>query len=80
MHETKNAQKKIFAMRKLMNVKLKEGQFVYKHFDNFKEWVSEFHVIGLSLDDEIQPRVILGYLPNFLVILVISLNNTISKD
>ena len=36
MYETKNAQVKIFLMRKLMNLKLKEGQSFTEHLINFE--------------------------------------------
>ena len=36
MYKTKNAQAKIFLMPKLMNLKLKEGQSIAKHLNDFK--------------------------------------------
>ena len=36
MYKTKNAQAKIFLMRKLMNLKLKEGQSIVEHLNDFE--------------------------------------------
>ena len=52
MYETKNAQAKIFLMRKLMNLKLKEGQSIVEHLNNIEEMIAWLSVVGLSLNDE----------------------------
>ena len=36
MYETKNTQAKIFLIRKLMNLKLREGQSIVEHLNDFK--------------------------------------------
>ena len=40
MYEIKNAQAKIFLMRKLMNLKLKEGQSIVEHLNDFKGMIA----------------------------------------
>ena len=40
MYETKNAQAKIFLMRKMMNLKLKEGQSIAKHLNDFEGMIA----------------------------------------
>ena len=40
MYETKNAQAKIFLIRKLMNLKLKEGQLIVEHLNDFKGMIA----------------------------------------
>ena len=52
MYETKNAQANIFLMRKLMNLKLKEGQSIAEHLNDFEGMIVQLSVVGLSLDDE----------------------------
>ena len=52
MYETKNAQAKIFLMQKLMNLKLKEGQSIAGHLNDFEGMIAQLSVAGLSLDDE----------------------------
>ena len=41
MYETKNAQAKIFLMRKLMNLKLKEGESIFEHLNDFKGMIAQ---------------------------------------
>ena len=52
MYKTKNAQAKIFLMRKLMNLKLKEGLSIVKHLVDFEGMIAQLFVVGLSLDDK----------------------------
>ena len=52
MYETKNAQTKIFLMQKLMNLKLKEGQSIAEHLNDFKGMIAQLLVVDLSFDDE----------------------------
>ena len=52
MYETKNAYTKIFLMWKLMNLKLKEGQSIAEHWNDFEGMIAQLSVAGLSLDDE----------------------------
>ena len=52
MYETKYAQVKIFLMRKLMNFKLKEGQLIVEHLNDFEGMITQLSVASLSLDDE----------------------------
>ena len=47
VYETKNAQAKIFLMRKLMNLKLREGKSIVEHLNDFEGMITQ-----LSLDDE----------------------------
>ena len=52
MYETKNAQAKIFLMRKPMNLKRMEGQSIVEHLNDFEGMIAQLSVTGLSLDDE----------------------------
>ena len=40
MYETKNTQAKIFLMRKLMNLKLKEGQSIAENLNDFEGMIA----------------------------------------
>ena len=51
-YETKNAQANIFLIRKLMNLKLKEGQSIVEHLKDFEGMIAQLSVACLSLDDE----------------------------
>ena len=64
MCETKNAQAKIFLMLNLMNLKLKEGQSIAEHLNDFEGMIAQLPVAGLSLDDETRACLLLGSLPD----------------
>ena len=72
MYETKNTRAKIFLMRKLMYLKLKEGQSIVEHLNDFEGMISQLSVVGLSLDDETQACLILSSLPDSWNTLVVS--------
>ena len=61
MYKTKNAQAKIFLMWKLMNLKLKEGQSIVKHLNDFEGMIVQLLAVGLSLDDETQACLLLNH-------------------
>ena len=52
MYEKKNTQTRIFLMQKMMNLKLREGQSIAKHLNDFEGLIMQLSVAGLSLDDE----------------------------
>ena len=52
MYETKNAQANTFLMQKLKNLKLKKGQSIAKHLNDFEGMIAQLSIVGLSLDDE----------------------------
>ena len=76
MYETKNAQVKVFLMRKLMNLNLKEGQSIAEHLNDFKGMIVQLLVAGLSLDDETRACLLLGSLLDSWNTLVVSLGNS----
>nr|KYP66486.1 Retrovirus-related Pol polyprotein from transposon TNT 1-94 [Cajanus cajan] len=76
MYETKNAQSKIFMMRKLMNLKLQEGRAVAEHLNDFEGLVMQLISAGLTLEDEMQALLLLGSLPDSWDTLVVSLSNS----
>ena len=76
MYETKNAKAKIFLMRKLMNLKLKEDQSIAEHLNDFEGMIAQLLVAGLSLDDETRACLLLGSLLDGWNTLVVSLGNS----
>ena len=76
MYETKNAQTKFFFMRKLMNLKLREGQSIVEHLNDFEGMIAQLSVASLSLDDETRAYLLLGSYPDSWNTLVVSLGNS----
>ena len=76
MYETKNSQSKIFFMRKLMNLKLKEGQSIVEHLNDFEGMIAQLSVAGLSLDNETRACLLFGSLPDSWNTLVVSMGNS----
>ena len=79
MYETKNTQAKIFLMRKPINSKLKEGQSIAEHLNDFKEMIAKLSIASLSLDDETRACLLLSSLPDSWNTLVMSLGNSAPK-
>ena len=79
MYETKNTQAKIFLMRKPINSKLKEGQPIAEHLNDFKGMITKLSVVGLSLDDENEAWLLLSSLPDSWNTLMVSLGNLAPK-
>ena len=59
-----------------MNLKLKQGQSIVKHLNDFKGNIMQLSVVGLSLDDETQACLLLGSLPDSWNTLMVSLGNS----
>ena len=76
MYEKKNAQGKVFLIRKIMNLKLSEGRSVSQHLNDFEGLVTELAVAGMSMDNEMQACLLLGSLPDSWDTLVVSLSNS----
>ena len=75
IYQKKNAQERVFIMRKLMNLKLKKGQSIVKHLNELKGLTIQLSSIRQNMDDHIQATILLGSLPKSWNPLVISLNN-----
>ena len=59
-----------------MNLKLKEGQSIVEHLNDFEGMIVQLSVAGLSLDDETRACLLLGLLLNSWKTLVVSLGNS----
>ena len=79
MYKTKKAQTNIFLMRKLMDLKLKEGQSIAEHLNDFKGMIAQLSVADLSFDDETQACLLLSSLLDSWNTLVVSLGNSVPK-
>ena len=53
---------KIFLMKKLMNLKLRDDQSIAEHLNDFEGMIVQLSVAGLSLDDETRACLLLGSL------------------
>ena len=62
-------------MRKLMNLKLKEGQSIVEHLNDFEGIIAQLSIASVSLDDEIRGCLLLSSLPDSWNTLVVSLGN-----
>jgi hypothetical protein len=76
LYERKTAQNKAFMIRRLVNLKYKDGQSVTEHLSNFQGLLNELSTIKLVLDDEVQALLMLSSLPNSWKTLVVSLSNS----
>jgi hypothetical protein len=63
-------------IRRLVNLKFKDGQSVTKHLSNFHELLNELSTMKLVLDDEVQALLMLSSLPDSWETLVVSLSNS----
>jgi hypothetical protein len=75
LYERKTAQNKAFMIRRLVNLKYKDGQSVTEHLSNFQGLLNELSTMKLVLDDEVQALLMLISLPNNWETLVVSLSN-----
>ena len=59
-----------------MNLKLREGQSIVEHLNDFEGMIAQLSVASLSLDHETHACLLLGSLPNSWNTLVVSLGNS----
>ena len=76
LYERKTAQNKAFMIKRLVNLKYKDGNNISEHFSNFQELLNELSTMKLELDDEVQTLLLLSSLPNSWETLVVSLSNS----
>jgi hypothetical protein len=63
-------------IRRLVNLKSKDGQSVTEHLSNLHELLNELSTMKLVLDDEVQALLMLSSLPDSWETLVVSLSNS----
>ncbi|GKV28962.1 hypothetical protein SLEP1_g37944 [Rubroshorea leprosula] len=76
LFERKNALKKASLIRKLVNLKYKEGKNVSEHLNKFQEILNELVTGKLAIDDEVQALILLSSLPDSWETLVVTLSNS----
>ena len=70
------AQNKALLMRRLVNLKLKNGTSVAEHTSMFQNLVNQLSAVELQLGDEEQALLLLSSLPDSWETLVVSLSNS----
>lgn len=76
MYERKSPQNKVLIMKRLVNLKYKDGHSVAEHLSSFQELINRLTNAKIAFDDEIQALLLLSSLPDSWETLVISLNNS----
>ncbi|GMP52883.1 hypothetical protein CsSME_00018548 [Camellia sinensis var. sinensis] len=79
MYQSKTARNKALMMRKLVNLKLKNGVSVAEHTSEFKNLVNQLIIVKMPLDDEMHAVLLLNSLPDSCETLVVSLSNSTPK-
>ena len=64
MFEQKNARNKIFLLKKLVNMKLKEGTLMTDHLNAFQSIVNQLVAMKMVMHDEMQGSLLLCSLPD----------------
>ncbi|KAI5321626.1 hypothetical protein L3X38_030697 [Prunus dulcis] len=76
MYERKTAQNKASVIRRLVNLKYRDGRSVTKHLSDFQGLINLLTNMKMVLDDELQALVLLSSLPDSWDTLVVSLSNS----
>ena len=64
LYEKNMAANKVFLMKKLYNLKMKEGAFILEHLNEFNVITSELASIKITLDDEIRAIMFMCSMPD----------------
>ena len=76
MYERKTAQNKATLIRRLVNLKYKNGHSVAEHTSDFQGLVNQLNALKMKIEDELQALLLLSSLPDSWDTLVISLSNS----
>ena len=76
MYERKTAQNKPTLIRRLVNLKYKNGHSVAKHTSDFQGLMNQLNAMKMKIEDELQALLLLSSLPDSWDTLVISLSNS----
>ena len=72
-------QNKAFMIRKLVNMKYKEGDSMAEHLSSFQEIVNQLTTNENTLNDELQALLLLSSLPDSWEVLIMILTNSTSN-
>ena len=64
LYERKTTQNKVFAIKKLVNLKYRDGRSVAKHLSDFQDLVNQSSTMKIVLDDELQALLLMSSLPD----------------
>ena len=76
LFESKNSLNKAFLIRKIVNLKYKDGFSMAEHLSNFQNMVNQFTTMEIVLDDELLALLLLSSLPDSQETLLVSLSNS----
>lgn len=76
MYQAKTARNKALLMRRLVNMKFKNGTSVAEHTSEFQSLVNQLSSVEMPLGDEVQALLLLSSLPDSWETLVVSLSNS----
>ncbi|CAJ2628405.1 unnamed protein product [Trifolium pratense] len=76
LYERKNVQNKACLIRKLVNMKYKDGESMAEHMSVFQNTVNQLTATDIKLDDELQALLLLSSLPDNWEVLVVTLTNS----
>ena len=79
IYEQPTAQNKANLMKRLVNLKYKEGRSITKHVSEFQDLVDQLTTMKIILDDELQALLFLSSLPDSWETLVVLVNNSASN-
>ncbi|KAL6136970.1 hypothetical protein ACLB2K_062265 [Fragaria x ananassa] len=80
LFEKKTAAKKAFLVKKLVNMKYREGVRVTEHLNNFQSTINQLTTMGMTIDDELQALLLLGSLSDNWKTFVITVSNSAPDD
>ena len=64
MYERKTAQNKASVIRRLVNLKYKDGRNVAEHLNDFQGLINQLATMNMMLDDELRALLLLSSLPD----------------
>ncbi|CAJ2642124.1 unnamed protein product [Trifolium pratense] len=76
LYERKNVQNKACLIRKLVNMKYKDGESMAEHMSVFQNTVNQLTATDIKLDDELQALLLFSSLPDNWEVLVVTLTNS----
>ncbi|KAJ0101803.1 hypothetical protein Patl1_04413 [Pistacia atlantica] len=64
MYEKPSANNKVHLMKKLFNLKMKEGASVTNHINDFNTIINQLLSVKIDFDEEVCPLILMASLPN----------------
>ncbi|KAD3640096.1 hypothetical protein E3N88_29319 [Mikania micrantha] len=80
MYEKPSAANKVFLMRELFTMRMREGSSVTKHINNLNSILSRLSSVGMKFDDETKAVLLLSSLPDSWSGTVTAVTNSVGTD